>query len=168
VIARLGEGGIAIYREGLVLCLSILCKGTLAILAIGWLVFTTRFHHLLAALRSFRVPRVIVMTVSFLFRYLDLLSDQSLRVRRARASRSPGGTTRWRWRSTGGMVGRLLLRALDRADRVHQAMVARGYDGEVRLLTTLQVGRSDLWFLAGVAVLIGGVIAMAWAGSVAG
>ncbi|MBW1873083.1 MAG: cobalt ECF transporter T component CbiQ, partial [Deltaproteobacteria bacterium] len=108
VVWSLGTTGITIYREGLELCLIILSKGVLAILAVEWLVFTTRFNRLLVAMRSLKVPRVIVVTLAFLFRYLDLLADQSLRMRRARSSRTPGQPVRWRWRSAGGMIGQLL------------------------------------------------------------
>ncbi len=156
---------LTVYQEGLQLSLAILIKGALALLAVEWLVFTTPFHRLLLAMRAFRVPRVIVVTLSFLFRYLDLLADQSQRVRRARMARAPGGTVRWRLRSTGGMIGRLLLRALDRADRVHQAMLARGFDGEIRILSCLQMRRVDVVFLVGAGA---GLVAVPILGLVAG
>jgi len=126
--------GLSVYAEGLELAAAILAKGVLAILAVESLVFTTRFHRLLLAMRWLRVPRAVVAILGFLFRYLDLLSNESLRVQRARRARTPGRTRRLRGRSTGGMVGRLLLRTLGRAERIHRAMVARGFDGEIRTL----------------------------------
>jgi cobalt/nickel transport system permease protein len=141
--------GLTVYREGLESALAILIRGALAILAVGWLVFTTPFHRLLLALQSLRIPRAVVATLGFLFRYLDQLADEAARVRRARSARTPGHTGRWRGRSTGGLVGRLFLRTLDRADRIHRAMVARGFDGEVRDLSRLSMRRTDAWFLAG-------------------
>jgi cobalt/nickel transport system permease protein len=141
--------GLAVYTEGLMLAISVVIKAALAILAVQFLVLTTRYNHLLLALRSLRVPQVVVAILAFLFRYLDLLADESLRIRRARRSRSPGRTVRWRGRSTGGLVGRLFLRALDRADRVHGAMLSRGFDGEVRLLVRLKPpGRAEACFVA--------------------
>ncbi len=154
--------GISIFREGVELALAILVKGALAILAVGWLVFTTPFFKLLLALRSFRVPKVIVAVLGFLFRYLDLLADESLRVRRARLARSPGRARRWQGRSTGGMVGRLLLRTIDRAERVHRSMVARGYDGEVRILGRLAWRRADLGFVCILVLLLGPAAAAGW------
>ena len=73
----------------------------------------------------------------------DSAVDEAIRLNRARASRSGhpreskgkvGGTLIWRARVTGGMVGSLFLRALERSDRIYMAMVSRGYDGEVRTL----------------------------------
>lgn len=154
--------GLCVYREGLELAAAIGCKGALAVLAVSWLVFSTPFQRLLLALRALRVPRVIVAVLGFLFRYLDLMADESLRVRRARDARSPGRTRRWRGRSTGGLVGRLLLRTLDRAERVHRAMVARGYDGEVRVLGRIAVGRADLAFVLLALGLLAPATAAGW------
>jgi cobalt/nickel transport system permease protein len=72
-----------------------------------------------------------------------VLADEALRLMRARAARSGqsdrsqgrvGGSLVWRARVTGGMAGNLFLRAFERSDRIYMAMVARGYDGEVRTL----------------------------------
>ena len=146
-------GGLTVYQEGSQACLGLLVKGMLAILAVCWLMFTTRFHRLLLALSWLRMPRAVVLALAFLFRYLDLLADESMRVRRARASRAPGRVKRWRSKSTGGLVGRLFLRTLERADRVHHAMLARGFDGRVRTLGRLVWSPGDTRF-AGVAVLM--------------
>jgi cobalt/nickel transport system permease protein len=161
VVGRIDALGLTVYREGLVFGLALLLKGTLAILAVGWLVFSTPFHRLLSALRALRVPQVVVATLLFLFRYLDLLADESERVRRARAARSPGRTVRWRGRSTGGLIGRLFVRALHRAERIHRAMLARGFDGEVRVLQALRLRKADLIFGAGFVVALGAVCTMA-------
>ncbi len=162
VLVELAPIGLPIYAEGVQLALAILVKGTLAILAVSWLVFTTPFSRLLLSLRALRVPRVIVAVLGFLFRYLDLLADEGLRVRRARQARSPGRPRRWRGRSTGGMVGRLLLRTLDRAERVHRAMVARGYDGEVHTLGRLAMRRADVAFGLLCLALLGPAGAIGW------
>ncbi len=148
--------GISIYQQGLEMAAGILTKGAIAILAVSWLVFTTPFGRLLLAMRWFGAPRIVVAVLGFLFRYLDLMADESMRVRRARRARSPRRINRWASRSTGGMVGRLLLRTLDRAERVHAAMVSRGYDGEVRVLVPLRFARLDLAFgVPALLVLVG-------------
>jgi cobalt/nickel transport system permease protein len=76
-----------------------------------------------------------------MWRYLFVLADEVLRMIRARAARSghsdrpdlkPGGSVTWRARVAGGMAGSLFLRAFERSDRIYVAMLARGYDGEVR------------------------------------
>ena len=47
------------------------------------------------------------------------------------------------------LTGQLLLRAYDRAQRVHQAMLARGFDGEVRTLNGLRWQQADTLFVGG-------------------
>ena len=78
-----------------------------------------------------------------MWRYLFVLVDETLRLLRAREARSghsgrtdlkAGGSLAWRARVTGGMAGNLLVRSFDRGERIHAAMAARGYDGEVRTL----------------------------------
>ncbi len=146
--------GICIYREGLGAALAILLKGILAIMTVAWLVFTTPFNHLLQAMRALKVPQVVVAVLAFLFRYLDIMADESMRMRRARLARSAGRRVRWPARSTGGMVGRLFLRALDRAERVYRAMLARGFDGEIRLFAKFVLKKSDLGFASVLLVFV--------------
>ena len=66
----------------------------------------------------------------------------------ARASRSAalpghraGGGLAWRARIAGNLIGTLFVRSIERSERVHAAMLARGYDGEPRHLTVPPVGR---------------------------
>jgi cobalt/nickel transport system permease protein len=75
------------------------------------------------------------------------------------SSRRAGGKLQWRARVTGGMAGTLMLRSLDRSQRVYQAMQARGYDGEVRQgsdlrpLSTVQYAQMLAFFLLGLLML---------------
>jgi cobalt/nickel transport system permease protein len=68
-------------------------------------------------------------------RYLFLLRNEVATMRAARQARSFGRGTTWnRWKVSAQLIGMLLIRGMRRADRVHRAMNARGYNGEVRLL----------------------------------
>ncbi|MCH8829637.1 MAG: energy-coupling factor transporter transmembrane protein EcfT, partial [Planctomycetes bacterium] len=76
-----------------------------------------------------------VAMLSFMYRYFYVLWDELDKMRIARRARSFGDGRLWfRWTTSAQMIGMLLLRALDRADRVHGAMCARGWDGHVRRL----------------------------------
>jgi cobalt/nickel transport system permease protein len=95
---------------------------------------TTRFPDLLVALQQLKVPALLVAVVGLMWRYLFVLSDEVSRMLRARAGRSAtapgaraGGSLLWRARVAGGMAGSLFVRSLERADRVHAAMLSRGY-----------------------------------------
>jgi len=125
---------------GLVRFVSIVLRSWLSIQVAVILTASTTFPHLLQAMRSFRLPRVLVAVAGFAYRYLFVIADEALRMMRARAARSAapdgrgGGSVFWRARVTGSMVGSLFLRSLERSERIYSAMVARGYNGEVRLL----------------------------------
>jgi cobalt/nickel transport system permease protein len=84
----------------------------------------------------------------FLHRYLFVLLEEAQRMTRAHAlrkfdTRGPGLKT------FSSIIGYLLLRATDRAERIHLAMRCRGFDGKVRLLTATRFRTGDLLFILG-------------------
>ena len=128
-------------QEGLEAVLSILAKSWLSVLAAVILTATTPAAELLRAMRALGLPRLLVATVSFMYRYLFVIGEEALRLMRARDSRSArlpgrkaGGSLGWRAKVLGHMVGSLFLRTFERSERVYAAMQARGYDGEPRFL----------------------------------
>ncbi len=142
-------------REGLEAVLSILAKSWLSVVAAVLLTATTPAAELLRAMRSLGLPRLLVATVSFMYRYLFVIGEEAIRLIRARDSRSArvpgqraGGGLAWRAKVLGQMVGSLFLRSYERSERVYAAMQARGYDGEPRFLW----GRA--WRLAELAVAV--------------
>lgn len=148
-------------REGLARLVSVVFKAWLSVLTALTLTATTPFNAILATLRGWGVPSLLVSIVALTWRYLFVLVAEGQRLMRARAARSGraegahGGSLAWRAHVTGGMAGSLLLRGMDRADRIYGAMVARGYDGEPRLL-----GRPPLT-AGGRALLASGLAALA-------
>ncbi len=133
--------GLTITDAGLARFLAILLKSWLAVQAALLLSMTTHFTALLWAMNSLRVPGTLVAIIGFMYRYLFTLKDEAERLLRARAARSgssagikSGGGLVWRARVAGGMVGNLFLRSYERSERVYAAMLARGYDGQIRAL----------------------------------
>jgi len=146
-------------QEGLAAVLSILAKSWLSVSAVVILTATTPAAELLRAARALGLPRLLVATISFMYRYLFVIAEEALRLMRARDSRSArlpgrkaGGSLGWRARVLGNMVGSLFLRSYDRSERVYAAMQARGYDGEPRFLW----GRA--WRLIDVALAVALVV----------
>ncbi len=123
-------------------------KFALGVAALTALMCTTPFSALLEALRWFRVPKLLVMQLGFLYRYLFVLTGEAMRLKRARDFRGAHlAPARRRLAAAGGVVGSLLVRTLDRSDRIHLAMQARGYRGEPHALIRLRFGASDAAFL---------------------
>ena len=138
--ATIGPWRITMTDAGLTRFVSIVLKAWVSVQMAVILTATTAFPALLAAMRSLRLPKVLVGIFGFTYRYMFVIADEAMRLMRARAARSGategrgGGSLLWRAHVTGAMAGSLFLRSLERSERIYAAMVARGYDGEVRTL----------------------------------
>jgi cobalt/nickel transport system permease protein len=137
----LGEWTLTAYSVGLARFVSVALKSWFSLQMAILLASSTPFPELLVAMRAVGIPRLLVSIFGLMWRYLFVLVDEALRLMRARTARSgqsdsaelkSGGSLAWRARVTGGMAGSLLLRGIERSDRIYMAMLARGYDGEVR------------------------------------
>ncbi len=115
--------------------ISLWIRCTVSFLAGLWLIHVLPFRELLMVLRRWRCPVVFVAMLGFMYRYVFILWDELRRLRNARDAREFGGGSRIRqWAMGAQMIGLLLLRAMERAERTHRAMLARGWDGSVRSL----------------------------------
>jgi cobalt/nickel transport system permease protein len=112
----------------------ILAKNSLAFLAVVTLSSVTPFARLLTALGRLGAPPVLVATLHFLYRYAHVLTEELDRMVLARRSRSFRRSGRIDWGLLTGLIGVLFLRAMERGERVHAAMLARGWDGTLRSL----------------------------------
>jgi cobalt/nickel transport system permease protein len=130
-------------------------KFALGVLALTAMMCTTPFAMLLEAMRRLGMPQMIVMQLGFLYRYLFVLMDEAMRVRRARdfrgAALAPAGR---RLAAVGGVIGALFSRTLDRSERIHLAMAARVYRGEPHGLSRLRFTAADAVFLVAVVVYL--------------
>jgi cobalt/nickel transport system permease protein len=148
-------GGLTVSLEGTLRFLGIVVKSWISVQMAILLTITTAFPDMLWALRSLHVPRPLISIVAFMYRYMYVLADESLRLRRARSARAAegagrsGGSLMWRGKVAGGMVGNLTLRAFERSERIYNAMLARGYQGELKTLTPPSMTDLDRNTLAG-------------------
>jgi cobalt/nickel transport system permease protein len=134
---------------------NITIKFALGILALTAMICATPFSLLLEAMRRLCVPKIVVLQLGFLYRYLFLLIDEAMRVRRARDFRGAASAPiARRLAAAGGVIGTLFLRTLDRSQRIQLAMAARGYRGEPHSLTRLHFTVKDSAFLAVVIVYL--------------
>lgn len=107
----------------------------IAFLAGLWLIHVLPFQEFLATLLRWRFPTLLVAMLAFMYRYIFILWDELARLRHAREARDfGGGSLIMRWTGNAQLIGLLLLRAMERAERTHHAMLARGWDGSMRFL----------------------------------
>jgi cobalt/nickel transport system permease protein len=154
---------------GLLRFVSIVIRSWLSVQMAILLVAVTRFPDLVHAFEHLRVPSILTTIVSFLYRYLFVLTDEVMRLMRARQARSasesgrrPGGSVLWRGRVAGNMAGQLFLRSYERSDRIYNAMLARGYDGHMRTLNPHTLRARD-WLVAFSALLF--LLVTQWIGA---
>jgi len=157
-------------EPGLIKFASIMLKSWLSVQMAVVLAGSTPFPDLMTAMRALHFPGVLVSIVTFMWRYVFVLVDEAMRLTRARDARSAtlpgskgGGGLAWRAKVAGGMAGNLFLRSYERSERIYQAMMARGYRGELRTLSPPHLhprdwvlGLGTTTFLVG--VLIGGIL----------
>jgi cobalt/nickel transport system permease protein len=127
---------------------SILFRFVLTVGAALVLVACTGMNRLGAGLGQLGVPRVFVVQLLFLYRYLFVVADEGGKMARSVELRSDGKRA-LRLRVYGSLIGNLLLRSMDRAERVYRAMIARGFDGEIRVLQQSSFRGSDWGFVCG-------------------
>ena len=160
---HLGPWTVQVTAPGLARAAHLASKFFLCAATTLMLLATTPFHGILEGLTRLRVPRVFVVQLAFLYRYLWVLLDEVMRLRRARVARDAGqGPWRVRFRSHTGLVGVLFLRTFDRAERIYWAMAARGFDGRLPAPAVRRMRARDAAFLAGVLALAAGVLVSDW------
>lgn len=112
---------------------------TLRALAITLLIFpmlgTAPFHRSMKSLQDLGMPKMLIQTFLFTYRYLFVYLDQLRKMRTAMRSRGfQPGFNRNSFRVFGNMVGMLLVTSFEQTERILAAMKSRGYDGQIRIL----------------------------------
>jgi cobalt/nickel transport system permease protein len=124
----LGVAGLMLFQPGGGKIFAVVMfKANLCLLTTVLLANTTPFTEMLRVLQRLRVPWLFVTTLTLMHRYLFVLADEAERMRRARASRTFTRGRRFQWQTLSSVVGHLFVRASERAERIYNAMCARGW-----------------------------------------
>ena len=121
--------GLSLSEPGLWAAFGLLVKGTLGVMASLTLAATTDPQDVLAGLRRLRMPDLIVQIMGFMLRYLEVVSGEMGRMHTAMRSRGCDPRSPRHWPVLARSLGALFIRSYERGERVHLAMLARGYDG---------------------------------------
>ena len=125
--------------------LALVEKSFLSGLAALLLVATTPLTGWTAALESWRVPRMLILVIQFVYRYLFVIAEQAQRMRWAALCRGP---QQHGFRLAAGLVGVLFARSWQRADGIYHAMLARGFRGRFVPAAPAPFRASDAVFLS--------------------
>jgi cobalt/nickel transport system permease protein len=161
-IAYLGPGAhigsitlpesIYVTAQGLNAAAIFIMRVAASVSAVVILFLTTRQQVLFKSLRSVGVPKLYVLTTEMAYRYIFLLMDmirETYVAKRARTiiPRSTYEEQKW----VGGRIGYILMRSLDTSERVHMAMLSRGFNGDVKILQDFHIRTRD--YIAGISAV---------------
>nr|WP_157166033.1 cobalt ECF transporter T component CbiQ [Streptomyces typhae] len=140
---RTGVLGLSLSVEGLWGAWNVLAKGTLGVAASVLLAATTELRDLLLGLQRLRLPPLLVQIASFMVRYGDVVTDEMRRMRVARESRGFEARGVRHWGVLAKSAGALFIRSYERGERVHLAMVSRGYTGTMPVIDEVTASRAQ-------------------------
>lgn len=123
--------GLSVSQPGLLAAWALLAKGTLGVLASLTLAATTEPRDLLAGLERLHFPNLLVQIMGFMIRYLEVVTSEMQRMRVARESRGFTARSITHWPVIARSAGVLFIRSYERGERVHLAMLSRGYTGRM-------------------------------------
>ncbi|MDP2807385.1 MAG: cobalt ECF transporter T component CbiQ [bacterium] len=132
--------------SGWLIFISLVLKGSLAVTSALLLIATTGMDGIALSLRKMRVPKIFVLQLMLTYRYISVLLEEAARTIQAYSLRAfnPKGLKREVW---GPLLGQVLLRTIDRAQRVYDAMCLRGFIGEYHTGKAPRPGLGDYLFI---------------------
>ena len=142
------HAGPLVISGGWISFFSILVRFTLTVGAALILIATTGFGDVCMALEKLGLPQVFAVQLLFLHRYIFVLAEEGTRMVRARELRSFGNRGK-ELKVFGNIIGHLLLRTWERAQRIHTAMLCRGFRGEFHFTRPLKAGKREAVFIFG-------------------
>jgi len=139
---------VTVTETGLVRFATLGLKSFLSFLAVFTLVASTRFGDLMWSAGELGLPSKLVVVMTFMYRYLFILIDETSHMLLARTLRSGRKLHLPHLHAAGGIVGSLWVRSFEHADRLYFAMLLRGYSGHPVVLYEHHLGSRDIAFSA--------------------
>lgn len=122
--------GTIVITRGWITFVSILVRGLLAVQCLLILMASGGFYSICRSLRNLGMPRFLTDQLQFVYRYMTVLIQEAIIMNRAKTARG-FGRKKYPVKLWGIFTGQLFLRAIDRAERINRAMLARGFTGEL-------------------------------------
>ncbi|WP_327236216.1 cobalt ECF transporter T component CbiQ [Streptomyces sp. NBC_01317] len=154
--------GVPLSVPGLWGAWNVLAKGTLGVAASVLLASTTELRSLLLGLQRLRLPPLLVQIASFMIRYGDVITDEMRRMSIARRSRGFEARGVRHWGVLAKTAGALFIRSYERGERVHLAMVSRGYTGTMPVIDEVTASRAQWRYAAALPVSALAVCLLGW------
>jgi len=135
--------GFSVSESGMLGAWNILAKASLGVVASILLAATTEPRTLLLGIERLHMPAQMVQIMQFMFRYTDVISSEMHRMRIARESRAFQSRDIRQLKVVAQSAGALFIRSYERGERVHLAMLSRGYDGTMPAVIDIRASRAS-------------------------
>lgn len=146
---RVEVGPLSLSEAGLLGAWALIAKGTLGVMASLVLATTTEPRDVVAGLERLRMPHQLVQIMGFMVRYLEVVTGELHRMRIARESRGFRARSVGAWPALASTAGALFIRSYERGERIHLAMLSRGYTGRMPVTRPLTATAAQ-WRQAGI------------------
>ena len=141
VLFYIGKIGIT---TGMLSMLTLVIKGVYTVLAAYSLIITTSIDDICYAFGCIKMPKIMILVIMLIYRYFGVMAEEAGRITTAYSLRAPSqkGIQYSAW---GTLVGQWLLRSMDRAERVYESMLLRGFKGDFNTVKK-KVKKTDIIF----------------------
>ena len=148
---------LTVTYSGLVVFWNVLVKAYLGIICMIVFMASIKFSVLLKALEKLKFPKLFIMILSFMYRYIFVIADELMKMKQAKEARSTGGPKWFHIKTLANMIGTLFIRSYERAELVYMAMRSRGFNGSISTIYDFRIKKRDLLFMLsiiGISILI--------------
>ncbi|MBD2566915.1 energy-coupling factor transporter transmembrane component T family protein [Anabaena lutea] len=128
----------------------LLVRSLICLITMNSFLLTLPPHSFGIALKGLPVPAPLKQNLLLAGQYLEILLSEVARMQRSAQLRGLNGAGGWLRYASASMIGALYLRTLERAERVYSAMIARGYNGQLPIDSTLRPKERFILLVAGV------------------
>lgn len=146
-------------EQGLIRAITIALKVNAAVIVTFALISSLEPVHLGRAMAGLGAPLPLVNLFLLTARYIGVLQAEAGRLREAMRARAFAARSNWHtWRTFGNLAGMMLVRSIERAERVHEAMRCRGYSGRFPVMPAESFGRADAVFAIAAGLAAAGLL----------
>jgi cobalt/nickel transport system permease protein len=154
--------GLSLSVPGLWAAWNILAKATLGVAASILLAATTEPRVILIGAQRLRLPSLLVQIAMFMLRYMDVIMDEMRRMRVARESRGFEARNFRHIPVIARSAGALFIRSYERGERVHLAMLSRGYSGQMPIIHDMSASARQWVTALALPALALAVLGLSW------
>ncbi|MFW5804511.1 MAG: cobalt ECF transporter T component CbiQ [bacterium] len=136
---------ITVTKQGLILASTISLKALSATLLVFPMISTMPFITFIRALEQLKIPSKLVQMISFIYRYIFVISDELHKTRLSVQSRNVKKKSYFfKNKILGSIIGMIIIRSYERGERIRDAMLSRGYNGKIRTIHSFKLHKLDI------------------------